>query len=113
MSGAGLLATVVLAGSLVGCSEEGEQIPSIGYAIDNTVTTYNANSVAGAVSGARQAFARVLPGFNYTGPEGGPVADTDIGTANAMPGTPSRSSTSSIPIPSTPTACRCPATIWC
>ncbi|CAG7628686.1 ABC transporter substrate-binding protein [Rhodococcus opacus] len=86
VSGAGLLATVVLGGSLVGCSEEGEQIPSIGYAIDNTVTTYNANSVAGAVSGARQAFARVLPGFNYTGPEGGPVADTDIGTANAMPG---------------------------
>nr|WP_271211328.1 ABC transporter substrate-binding protein [Rhodococcus wratislaviensis]GLK37225.1 hypothetical protein GCM10017611_40870 [Rhodococcus wratislaviensis] len=86
VSGAGLLASVVLAGSLVGCSEEGEQIPSIGYAIDNTVTTYNANSVAGAVSGARQAFARVLPGFNYTGPEGGPVADTDIGTANAMPG---------------------------
>ncbi|EID78131.1 MULTISPECIES: ABC transporter substrate-binding protein [Rhodococcus] len=86
VSGAGLLATVVLAGSLVGCSEEGEQIPSIGYVIDNTVTTYNANSVAGAVSGARQAFARVLPGFNYTGPEGGPVADTDIGTANAMPG---------------------------
>ncbi|RZK95270.1 MAG: peptide-binding protein [Rhodococcus sp. (in: high G+C Gram-positive bacteria)] len=86
VSGAGLLATVLLAGSLVGCSEEGEQIPSIGYAIDNTVTTYNANSVAGAVSGARQAFARVLPGFTYTGPEGGPVADTDIGTANAMPG---------------------------
>ncbi|WP_172650581.1 ABC transporter substrate-binding protein [Rhodococcus opacus] len=86
VSGASLLATVVLAGSLVGCSEEGEQIPSIGYVIDNTVTTYNANSVAGAVSGARQAFARVLPGFNYTGPEGGPVADTDIGTANAMPG---------------------------
>nr|EJI94062.1 bacterial extracellular solute-binding protein, family 5 Middle family protein [Rhodococcus sp. JVH1] len=86
MSGAGLLATVLLAGSLVGCSEEGEQIPSIGYAIDNTITTYNGNSVAGAVSGARQAFARVLPGFNYTGPEGGPVADTDIGTANAMPG---------------------------
>ena len=86
VSGAGLLATVLLAGSLAGCSEEGEQIPSIGYAIDNTITTYNANSVAGAVSGARQAFARVLPGFNYTGPEGGPVADTDIGTANAMPG---------------------------
>ncbi|MFC9840078.1 ABC transporter substrate-binding protein [Rhodococcus sp. NPDC127530] len=86
VSGAGILTTVVLAGTLVGCSEEGEQIPSIGYAIDNTVTTYNANSVAGAVSGARQAFARVLPGFNYTGPEGGPVSDTDIGTANAMPG---------------------------
>ncbi|PQP19751.1 ABC transporter substrate-binding protein [Rhodococcus opacus] len=86
VSGAGLLATVLLAGSLAGCSEDGEQIPSIGYAIDSTVTTYNANSVAGAVSGARQAFARVLPGFNYTGPEGGPVADTDIGTANAMPG---------------------------
>ncbi|QSE84363.1 ABC transporter substrate-binding protein [Rhodococcus koreensis] len=86
VSGAGLLAAVLLAGTLVGCAEEGEQIPSIGYAIDNTVTTYNANSVAGAVSGARQAFARVLPGFNYTGPEGGPVADTDIGTANAMPG---------------------------
>ncbi|WP_213571817.1 ABC transporter substrate-binding protein [Rhodococcus sp. USK13] len=86
VSGAGLLATVVLAGTLVGCSDEGEQIPSIGYAIDSTVTTYNAGSVAGSVSGARQAFARVLPGFSYTGPEGGPVADTDIGTANAVPG---------------------------
>ncbi|WP_072691058.1 ABC transporter substrate-binding protein [Rhodococcus marinonascens] len=86
VTGAGLVATALLAGLLVGCSEEGEQIPSIGYAIDNTVTTYNANSAAGAVSGARQAFARVLPGFTYTGPEGGSVADTDIGTANLMPG---------------------------
>ncbi|AOW92508.1 peptide-binding protein [Rhodococcus sp. WMMA185] len=86
VAGAGVAATALLAGLLVGCSEEGEQIPTIGYAIDSTVTTYNANSAAGAVSGARQAFARVLPGFTYTGPEGGPVADTDIGTANITPG---------------------------
>ncbi|MEV0946478.1 ABC transporter substrate-binding protein [Rhodococcus sp. NPDC049939] len=85
-TGVVVVATALFAGAVAGCSEEGEQIPTIGYAIDNTVTTYNANSVAGSVSGARQAFARVLPGFTYTGPEGGPVADTDIGTAHLTPG---------------------------
>ncbi|MFZ2178063.1 MAG: ABC transporter substrate-binding protein [Rhodococcus sp. (in: high G+C Gram-positive bacteria)] len=83
---AGLLTAAVLGGSLVACSTDEEQLPSIGYAIDSPLTTYNAGTVAGAVSGARQAFARVLPGFTYTGPEGGPVSDTDIGTASEVPG---------------------------
>lgn len=82
----GVLATALVASLAVSCASEGEQIPSIGYAIDNTITTYNANTADGAASGARQAFGRVLPGFTFTGPEGGPVADTDIGTAHQVPG---------------------------
>ncbi|MGC0363906.1 peptide/nickel transport system substrate-binding protein [Rhodococcus sp. 27YEA15] len=81
-----LAATSVAAGSLAACSQESEQIPSIGYAIDNTITTFNANTTAGSVSGALAALGRVLPGFTYTGPTGAPVADTDIGTAVEVPG---------------------------
>ncbi|MEE2032723.1 ABC transporter substrate-binding protein [Rhodococcus chondri] len=79
-------AAVVLAVTTVACSTEDEPLPSIGYAIDNTVTSYNANTVDGAASGAPQALGRVLPGFGYVGPSGRVVADTDIGTATAMPG---------------------------
>ncbi|MFD4367688.1 ABC transporter substrate-binding protein [Rhodococcus sp. NPDC058521] len=82
----GVVTTALVAGTLASCSSEGEQIPSIGYAIDNTITTYNAGTVDGAASGARQAFGRVLPGFTFTGPEGGAVADTDIGSAAPVPG---------------------------
>ncbi|NLE78048.1 MAG: peptide-binding protein [Rhodococcus sp.] len=82
----GVLATALVASLAVSCSSEGEQIPSIGYAIDNTITTYNAATVDGAASGAHQAFGRVLPGFTFTGPEGGPIADTDVGTARTVPG---------------------------
>ena len=79
-------ATAVAAGSLAACSESAEQVPSIGYAIDNSISTYNANTTAGSVSGAMAAFGRVLPGFTFTGPAGAPVSDTDIGTASELPG---------------------------
>ncbi|MES9517602.1 ABC transporter substrate-binding protein [Rhodococcus erythropolis] len=79
-------ATAVAAGSLAACSESSEQVPSIGYAIDNSISTYNANTTAGSVSGAMAAFGRVLPGFTFTGPAGAPVSDTDIGTASELPG---------------------------
>ncbi|MGE2728033.1 ABC transporter substrate-binding protein [Mycolicibacterium vaccae] len=53
---------------------------SIDYAIDGALITYNTNTVEGAASGGSQAFARVLTGFNYHGPEGQVVGDTDFGT---------------------------------
>jgi len=76
--------TAVAAGA-VACGSSDEPLHSIGYAIDGTVTTYNANTVDGAASGARQALARVQPGFGYVGPAGRVVADTDVGTATVMP----------------------------
>ncbi len=78
----------VVAAATLSCGAEEERVHSIGYAIDNTVTTYNANTVDGAASGARQAFTRVLPGFGYVAPSGYVVSDTDIGTATAVPGDP-------------------------
>ena len=54
--------TAVAAGA-VACGSSDEPLHSIGYAIDGAVTTYNANTVDGVASGARQALARVQPGF--------------------------------------------------
>ncbi|MET0456638.1 MAG: ABC transporter substrate-binding protein [Mycobacterium sp.] len=72
-------ATVSLVGalSLSGCGSSADEIH---YAVDGTLVTYNTNTVAGAASGGPQAFARVLTGFNYHGPEGQVVGDRDFGT---------------------------------
>ncbi|UYP20699.1 ABC transporter substrate-binding protein [Rhodococcus sp. Z13] len=75
-----------LAAATAACGSEEEPLHSIGYAIDNVVTTYNANTVDGAASGAPQVFARVLPGFGYVAPSGQVVSDTDVGTAAVVPG---------------------------
>ncbi|UXA20742.1 ABC transporter substrate-binding protein [Mycobacterium sp. SMC-4] len=61
---------------------------SIDYAIDGALTTYNTNTVEGAASGGPQAFARVLTGFNYHGPEGQVVGDHDFGTIAVVGRTP-------------------------
>src|SRR6476469_8743208 len=55
---------------------------SVNYAVDGTLVTYNTNTVAGAASGGPQAFARVLTGFNYHGPDGQIVGDHDCGTSS-------------------------------
>ena len=57
---------------------------SIDYAVDGTLITYNANTVAGAASGGPQAFARVLTGFNYHGPDGQIVGDHDFGSISVV-----------------------------
>ncbi|ODQ91763.1 hypothetical protein BHQ18_02530 [Mycolicibacterium flavescens] len=57
---------------------------SIDYAIDGALITYNTNTVAGAASGGPQAFARVLTGFNYHGPDGQIVGDHDFGTISVV-----------------------------
>src|SRR5690349_24639515 len=53
---------------------------SIDYAVDGTLITYNTNTVAGAASGGPQAFARVLTGFTYRGPDGQIIGDRDYGS---------------------------------
>ncbi|MGE2713665.1 ABC transporter substrate-binding protein [Mycolicibacterium litorale] len=53
---------------------------SVDYAVDGALVSYNTNTVAGAASGGPQAFARVLTGFNYHGPQGQIVGDHDFGT---------------------------------
>lgn len=81
---AGLAATVTVA-TAAGCSAGEDPVPSIGYAVDNVVSTYNAGTVDGAASGARQAFPRVQTGFTYLGPEGEALSDNDIGSASVVP----------------------------
>ncbi|WP_137724462.1 ABC transporter substrate-binding protein [Prescottella subtropica] len=83
--GALTAATAVGAGAAA-CSEPADQVPSLGYAIDDVVTTYNANTVEGAATGTTAALGRVLVGANYLGPSGAPVADTDVATASMLPG---------------------------
>ncbi|MDF2825492.1 MAG: hypothetical protein K0R68_2900, partial [Mycobacterium sp.] len=75
---AAIAAALTLAGSLVGCgSGSGDQID---YAVDGALVSYNTNTVNGAASGGAQAFARVLTGFGYHGPDGQVVADHDFGS---------------------------------
>ncbi len=62
----------------------GSPAGDINYAVDGTVVTYNTNTVAGAASGGPQAFARVLTGFNYHGPDGQIVGDHDFGSISVV-----------------------------
>jgi peptide/nickel transport system substrate-binding protein len=71
-------ALAALAVPLTACV--GGSAEDIGYAVDGSLTTYNTNTVNGAASGGPQAFARVLTGFGYHGPEGQVIADTDFGS---------------------------------
>jgi peptide/nickel transport system substrate-binding protein len=70
--------SLVGAASLVACS--GGAAEEVDYAVDGSLVTYNTNTVVGAASGGPQAFARVLTGFNYHGPDGQVVGDRDFGT---------------------------------
>lgn len=79
-----MLACVVASG-LSSCSAAAGQID---YAVDGTFATYNTNTVAGAASGGPQAFARVLTGFNYHGPDGQVVGDRDFGSISVVGRTP-------------------------
>ncbi|WP_063126531.1 ABC transporter substrate-binding protein [Nocardia fusca] len=79
-----LAATAAAAGLAAGCSGK-DKVPSIGYAVDTTVTSYNGGTTAGAAA-AQAVFGRVLTGFFYTGPDGQPIADTDTGSAKEVPG---------------------------
>jgi peptide/nickel transport system substrate-binding protein len=56
----------------------------VDYEVDGPLATYNPNTVDGAASGAPQAFARVLTGFGYHGPDGQIVADRDFGTVSVV-----------------------------
>ncbi|MCP2287839.1 ABC transporter substrate-binding protein [Nocardia amikacinitolerans] len=78
-------ASALAAGMAAGCSGQ-NQVPSIGYAVDAVIASYNGGSTLGASSGSAAVFQRVLTGFFYTGPDGQQVADTDFGTAKEVPG---------------------------
>jgi len=67
---------------LSACS--GSPADSIDYAVDGTLVSYNTNTVAGAASGGPEAFARVLTGFNYHGPDGQVVGDHDFGSISVV-----------------------------
>src|SRR6476660_1042002 len=73
-------AVLSLIGGLGLSSCSGSPADAIDYAVDGTLVTYNTNTVAGAASAGPQAFARVLTGFRYHGPDGQIVGDHDLGT---------------------------------
>jgi peptide/nickel transport system substrate-binding protein len=81
-------AIVAAAACLVGVSGvsacAGGPADEIAYAVDGTLVTYNTATVAGAASAGPQAFARVLTGFDYHGPEGQVVGDRDFGTISVV-----------------------------
>src|SRR6202171_6066611 len=81
----GIAAAVLALISGLGLSAcSGSPAKTINYAVDGPVVTYNTDTVAGAASGGPQAFARVLTGFNYHGPDGQIVGDHDFGTISVV-----------------------------
>lgn len=82
---AGSVATVlaVLAPTvLVSCS--GGAAEQVNFAVDGVLSSYNTNTVNGAASAGPQAFARVLTGFSFHGPEGQVLADHDFGSVSVV-----------------------------
>lgn len=79
-----LTATFSLVGAMGLSACAGGSSDAIDYAVDGTLVTYNTNTVAGAASAGPQAFARVLTGFNYHGPDGQVVGDRDFGTISVV-----------------------------
>ena len=77
-------AVLSLAAALGVSSCSGSAADTIDYAVDGTLITYNTNTTAGAASAGPQAFARVLTGFNYHGPDGQIVGDHDFGTISVV-----------------------------
>jgi peptide/nickel transport system substrate-binding protein len=77
-------AAAAVAGALGLSSCSGSPEDEINYAVDGTLVTFNVNTVAGAASAGPQAFARVLSGFNYHGPEGQIVGDHDFGSISVV-----------------------------
>lgn len=83
-----LVAVVSLVGVLALSACASGPADEIDYAVDGSLITYNTNTVAGAASAGPQAFARVLTGFNYHGPDGQVVGDRDFGTISVVGRTP-------------------------
>src|SRR6476469_3804279 len=79
LRGIAAVVTVSLACALGVSSCSDSAASEITYAVDGTLSTYNTNTVVGAASSGPQAFARVLTGFNYHGPDGQIVGDHDFG----------------------------------
>ncbi len=79
-----LAALLLLAAGLGLSSCSGSPADAIDYAVDGALISYNTNTVAGAASAGPQAFARVLTGFNYHGPDGQIVGDHDFGTISVV-----------------------------
>ncbi|MED5800283.1 ABC transporter substrate-binding protein [Gordonia sp. Z-3] len=75
---------LLLTGLLTACGEEGP--PSVDYALDARIDTYNANTVDGNAGGVLMATTRMLPGFSYLGASGQVTPDRDIGTVTPVPG---------------------------
>ncbi|MGE2721693.1 ABC transporter substrate-binding protein [Mycolicibacterium celeriflavum] len=80
----GVLVAVLMLAAAMASACTRSPADSIDYAVDGTLITYNTNTVAGAASGGPQAFARVLTGFNYHGPDGQIVGDHDFGTISVV-----------------------------
>lgn len=73
-----LAAVLTIAGCTGGAADQ------VNYAVDGLLSTYNTNTVGGAASAGPQAFARVLTGFSFHGPDGQVLADNDFGSVTVI-----------------------------
>lgn len=83
-----VMAVLALTGGLGLAACSNQPADAVDYAVDGALVSYNTNTVVGAASGGPQAFARVLTGFNYHGPDGQIVGDHDFGAIAVVGRTP-------------------------
>ena len=79
-SAAAVTATVLCVAAATGCT--GGAADQINFAVDGLLGSYNTNTVGGAASAGPQAFARVLTGFGFHGPDGQVLVDNDFGSVS-------------------------------
>ena len=73
-----VLASTVLTSCAGGAAEQ------VNFAVDGVLSSYNTNTLNGAASAGPQAFARVLTGFSFHGPDGQVLADNDFGSVSVV-----------------------------
>ena len=73
-----VLCPIVLTSCAGGAAEQ------INFAVDGVLSSYNTNTVNGAASAGPQAFARVLTGFSFHGPDGQVLEDHDFGSVSVV-----------------------------
>jgi peptide/nickel transport system substrate-binding protein len=73
-----VLASTVITSCADGAAEQ------VNFAVDGVLSSYNTNTLNGAASAGPQAFARVLTGFSFHGPDGQVLADNDFGSVSVV-----------------------------
>ncbi|MDL9936439.1 ABC transporter substrate-binding protein [Gordonia sp. ABSL1-1] len=79
-----VVGVALVAGTVTACGDDGP--PTIDYAVDARIASYNANTIGGNADGVLMVTGRIQPGFSFLGAFGQVIPDHDVGTVTRAPG---------------------------